>query len=98
MHSLIAAIATMVVLLLASAAAPDEGAPLPPDEVRARRFYREEDPLWRRALMVPADLLELTAWPLRQTLFWMERHDVPEQIEDAVMFPIRKLRGGDSSS
>ena len=66
--------------------------------MRARRLYREEEPLWRRALALPADLLELTAWPLKQTLFWMERDDVPERIEDAVMFPIRLVRGEDSGS
>jgi len=51
--------------------------------------------LWRRGLALPADLLELTAWPLKQTLFWMERADVPGRIEDAVLYPVRRLRGED---
>jgi hypothetical protein len=67
-------------------------------ELRERRLFQEEVPLWRRALALPADLLELTAWPLKQTLFWMERHDIPERIEDGVLFPVRRLRGEDHSS
>ena len=88
--------AAIVLLLLGSMAAPAEQAALPSaDEVRERRLYREENPLWRRAFALPADALRLGFWPLQQTLFWVERVNLPERIVDAVMFPVRAVSGED---
>src|SRR5262245_59462809 len=64
-----------------------------PCEIRERRVMREERPLWRRALALPADALEVTFWPLRQTLFWMERDDVPDRMRDTALHPIGVLTG-----
>ncbi len=79
--------------LLASLFVPIANAEEP---LRDQRLFQDEDPLWRRGLALPADLLEIMAWPLKQGLFWMERGDVPERIEDGVMYPVRRLRGGDA--
>jgi hypothetical protein len=64
-----------------------------PCEIRARRVMREHRPLWRRVLALPADALELAFWPLQQTLFWMERYDVPGRVRDAALEPIDALTG-----
>jgi len=93
------AIAALAWLLLGShvsLAEPSASVPSA-EEVRAQRFFRGDEPLWRRALGLPADVLLLTAWPLQQTLFWMERIDLPDRIEDGVTYPVRRLRGEDRS-
>jgi hypothetical protein len=64
-----------------------------PCEIRERRVMREERPFWRRVLALPADALELAFWPLRQTIFWMERDDVPGRVRDAALYPIEALTG-----
>ena len=88
--------AAIVLFAIGSMAATAEQAALPSaDEVRERRLFREEDPLWRRAFALPADALRLSFWPLQQTLFWVERINLPERIADAVMFPVRAVRGED---
>jgi hypothetical protein len=69
-----------------------------PCEIRERRVMREERPLWRRVLALPADVLEVAFWPLRQTLFWMERDDIPDRVRDAALLPIGALTGTASTS
>jgi hypothetical protein len=93
----IAALACLLGLSCATRVSAVETGARPTQEVRAERYFREEHPLWQRALALPADVLAATAWPLRQTLFWMERIDLPERIEDAVMAPYRFARGDGAS-
>ena len=68
--------------------ASEEGV-LPPEEVRARRLFHEERPLWRSALALPADALSVAAWPIEKALVWIEDVNLPERVERAVSAPFR---------
>jgi len=71
--------------------------PLSPGEVRARRFIREEQPLWQKALALPNDALLLACWPLKQALLSAERVDLPDRIADFVLYPVHHLGAKESS-
>jgi hypothetical protein len=88
----IAVIAVLFMLLaLARAVLADSDAPLPPDEVRERRLVREERPLWQTVLALPNDALLLLGWPLKHTLFWAERVNLPDRIADFWLYPVHHL-------
>jgi len=71
--------------------------PLPESEVRERRLYREEIPIWRRALAFPDDALHVAFWPVKQTIVWAERVRLPNRIEAGVRAPFRLLSPGDDA-
>jgi hypothetical protein len=73
----------------------DADAPLPAAEVRERRLIREETPLWRQVLALPADAFLLVTWPLKHALFWAESVRLDRRIGDVVLYPVRRLRGKD---
>jgi hypothetical protein len=105
---MVASAATALLLALLSTAilaslprncgAAEPGDVASPAEVRARRLFREEDPIWRRMLALPADFLELTFWPLRETLFWMERIDLPGRLKQVVVHPTERASGPEPSA
>jgi hypothetical protein len=49
-------------------------------------------------LALPADFLELTFWPLRETLFWMERIDLPGRLSHVVVHPTERASGPEPSA
>lgn len=53
--------AAILVLLLSCSLATEE--------VRERRWIKEEQPLWREALALPQAALGVVTWPLKQALF-----------------------------
>jgi hypothetical protein len=80
-----------MLLSLARAVLADSDAPLPPDEMRERRLVREERPLWQEVLALPDDALLLLGWPLKHTLFWAERINLPDRIADFWLYPVHHL-------
>jgi hypothetical protein len=68
------------------------------DELRERRLFREERPLWRKILAAPAGVPIVLTWPLKQMLFWAERVDLPDRISDAVRAPFRGTSRGEAGS
>jgi hypothetical protein len=89
-------IALLIVAVLPARAALADP-PLPPAEVRARRFIHEERPLWQMALAFPNDALQLLSWPLKHALIWAERVDLPDRIADFVLYPVHHLGAKESS-
>ncbi|HSD11911.1 MAG TPA: hypothetical protein VLF14_13035 [Candidatus Binatia bacterium] len=84
-----AARAAILVLLLswsfASVASP--APPLAAEEVRERRWIKEETPLWREALALPKAALGVAVWPLKQAFFCVERVNLPHRLADFVLYP-----------
>jgi hypothetical protein len=85
--------AAILVLLLSwslpavASAAP----PLAAEDVRERRWIKEEPPLWREALALPKAALGVAAWPLKQALVWAERVELPHRLADFVLYPVHHL-------
>jgi len=79
-----APLVAVVLALLSRVALADP--PLAPGEVRERRLFREERPLWREALALPYDAALLVAWPLKRTLFWAEEIHLDDRIANLVRF------------
>jgi hypothetical protein len=77
-----------LLLALRPAAMTLAAPPLPPAEVRERRWIKEEQPLWREALALPQAALGVVTWPLKQTLFWAERVELHRRVAGFVLDPV----------
>jgi hypothetical protein len=80
-----------LLLLWSLAAVTFAAPPLAPEEVRERRWIKEDQPLWRETLALPQTALDVVAWPLKQALFWAERVDLPRRVADCVLYPVHHL-------
>ncbi len=85
-------------VLLADLGAAAASTALSPAEVRDQRWVREDRPLWRSALALPYDAVQVLVWPLQHGLFWAERNDVPERIERVLGAPFRGTSEADPTS
>ena len=81
---------TLFAALLSLAAAAGADSPPSAAEIRQQRWFREERPWWREALALPADALCVLSWPLKETILWMEKVNLPARVEDAASAPFRR--------
>lgn len=68
-----------------------------PEDVRAARRIREERPLWRSALALPETALRILLWPLEQSVYWAERVDLPDRVEQVIGAPFRSAQADEES-
>jgi hypothetical protein len=59
------------------------------------RAIRAERSLPRALLATPYAIVSLTAWPVKQLVFFMESVNLPARIGDAALFPARAFAGGE---
>ena len=62
------------------------------EQVAEQRRIHGEPSLGRRLLTLPYYVVALTGWPIKKMVIWMEDVNLPQRIEDAFSYPVRRLR------
>ena len=86
MMRLVASLTLVSALMLSPALAADESDPA------AERLVRGEPSLARRLLGAPYAIVSITAWPVKQFVFFMEDVNLPARLTDVITFPVRAFR------
>ena len=86
MMRLVASLTLVSALMLSPALAADDGDP------SAERVVRGEHSLPRRLLGAPYAIVAITAWPVKQFVFFLEDVNLPARLVDTVTFPFRAFR------